>query len=313
MKKIIYTLVLLSNSISFYAQQTSNLIVFSEDGLPFYLVLNGVRQNAKAETNIKVDGLSQPYYAAKIIFEDKTQPVLEKKVLQMQGVDETGPMEVTYKIKKNNKNVNVLRFYSQTPIAQVVEQPQNVTVVHYNTVPMPEITQVVTTQQTTTTSQTNENVNINMGVGMGVPSINMNVNINDPNVVHETKSTTVITTTSTHTQNYNQNNVTEIKEEPKGCNGNVAMSSTNFSAAKQTISKQKFDDTRLSTATQIINSNCLSSQQIKDMMMIFSFEDTRLKLAKLAHSKCTDPNNYFLLNDAFNFSSSVEELNNAIK
>jgi hypothetical protein len=91
------------------------------------------------------------------------------------------------------------------------------------------------------------------------------------------------------------------------------MSSSNFSAAKSTISKQSFDETKLSTAKQIISSNCLTAAQIKEIMLLFSFEETRLTLAKEAHSRCVDKNNYFLLNDAFNFSSSVEELNNSLK
>ena len=238
MKKYSLLFIAIFFSSTFLAQQSSNLVVFSEDGLSFYLILNGVRQNAKPETNIKVDGLTQPYYSAKIIFEDKTQPVLEKKVLQIQGAASTGPMEVTYKIKKNNKNVNVLRFFSETPLAQIMEQP-NVTVVHYNTVPMPEITQVVITEQTTTTTtNTTDNVNINMSLGLPA-SMNMNVNINDPNVVHQSTSTTVITTTSSHQNSGHTNNNYEQSNnsEPKGCKGNRAMNSSDFVAAKKTIKK----------------------------------------------------------------------------
>jgi hypothetical protein len=91
------------------------------------------------------------------------------------------------------------------------------------------------------------------------------------------------------------------------------MSNSNFAAAKQTITKQSFDDTKLTTAKQVIKSNCLSSAQIKELMLLFSFEATRLDLAKFAHERCVDKNNYFLLNDAFEFESSVEELNNTIK
>ena len=52
------------------AQNTSNLIVFSEDGLKFYLILNGIRQNETPVTNVKVVDLNQPYYSAKINFHD---------------------------------------------------------------------------------------------------------------------------------------------------------------------------------------------------------------------------------------------------
>ena len=57
----------------------------------------------------------------------------------------------------------------------------------------------------------------------------------------------------------------------------------------------------------------LNSEQIKEMMLLFNFEANRLEVAKAAHNRCVDKNNYFLLNDAFQFESSVEELNESIK
>lgn len=70
--KIKYSFIsLILISISSFAQNSSNLIVFSEDGLKFYLILNGIRQNEVPLTNVKVVDLNQPYYSAKIIFEDK--------------------------------------------------------------------------------------------------------------------------------------------------------------------------------------------------------------------------------------------------
>mgnify|MGYP000017324141 CR=1 FL=1 len=58
------------------------------------------------KTQINVD-LNQPYYSAKIIFEDTKQPILEKKYVQVTDVETKGPLEVTYKIKPvllNNSN-----------------------------------------------------------------------------------------------------------------------------------------------------------------------------------------------------------------
>jgi hypothetical protein len=295
MKKIysLFAFVLISTAL--FAQNTSNLIVFSEDGLKFYLILNGIRQNETAVTNIKVDKLNQPYYAAKIIFEDKTQPVLEKKYLPVVDAEGSASLEVTYKIKKNNKNVNVLRFFSQVPIAQAAPPSPAVQEIHYNTVPMPDIFTSITI-----------NVNVNAG------GVNVNVNVNDP-YYNRTTTTTSYTHTSSSSSSGNVNTNTNNNTASSGCGNAYAMSNSNFAAAKQTITKQSFDDTKLTTAKQVIKSNCLSSAQIKELMLLFSFEATRLDLAKFAHERCVDKNNYFLLNDAFEFESSVEELNNSIK
>lgn len=325
MKKVysLFTLVFLS--VVSIAQNSSNLVVFSEDGLKFYLILNGIRQNDVPVTNVKVVDLIQPYYSAKIIFEDPKQPVLEKKILQLTDAEGKGNLEITYKIKRNNKQVNVLRFFSQVPIAQATPVSQDVAVYHYNVTPMPEISTTVVTQETTVTSGSNvntsagtngtsTNVNVNMG-GMGV---NMNVNINEPNINATTTSTSYTTTTTTTTSNNNVNNYTNTSVQNNSntstsCDASYAMNSSSFSSAKQTITKQSFEDTKLTTVKQILKSNCLSSAQIKEVMLLFNFEANRLEVAKIAHNRCVDKNNYFLLNDAFQFESSVEELNESIK
>lgn len=330
MKKIYSFLAFVLLSVASFAQNTSNLIVFSEDGLKFYLILNGIRQNDVPVTNVKVVDLNQPYYSAKIIFEDTKQPILEKKYLPVTDAEGKGALEVTYKIKKNNKQVNVLRFFSQVPIAQAAPVSQDVQVYHYNVNPMPEISTTVVTQESTVTSgnvgNTNTNIstgtngsNTNVSVNMGGMGVNMNVNVNDPAYNSSTTSTSYTTTTTTTTSNSNVNNysnntsVQNNSNASTSCDAAYAMSSSSFSAAKQTITKQSFEDTKLTTVKQILKSNCMSSAQIKEVMLLFSFEANRLEVAKIAHNRCVDKNNYFLLNDAFQFESSVEELNESIK
>ena len=43
-------------------------------------------------------------------------------------------------------------------------------------------------------------------------------------------------------------------------------------------------------------------------MLLFSFENNRLEIAKLAFRKTVDKQNYFMLNEALTFSSSKDEL-----
>ena len=53
MKKLILSILLILCTYFIYSQY-SNLIVFSEQGEKFYLILDGVQQNTEAETNVKV-------------------------------------------------------------------------------------------------------------------------------------------------------------------------------------------------------------------------------------------------------------------
>ena len=211
MKKTNTFIVLLFLGTVAFAQATSNLVVFSEDGNKFYLILNGIRQNEKAQTNVKIMDLNQPYYTTKIIFEDNTIPDLDKKILSVVDASTSSPQEVTYKIKKDKNGLNILRFFSMVPIAQAAPVPSNVEVIRYNTVPLSPITTSVTVNETTTTTSTGANVSVGSNIG----GVGINVTINDPllnGTVTHTSSTTTTTTSASRSGSTNYSD-----PAPTGC------------------------------------------------------------------------------------------------
>jgi len=274
-------------------QRTANLTIFSEDGYKFYLILNGERQNDKPQTNLRVEELAQPYYNAKVIFEDKTQGEISKNTLMLTDADGI-PQDVTYKIKKDKNGKNVLRFFSNVPVLQGYIAPTNMTVYHYgNAAP---IIIGTTTTVTETTTGLGSGVNVNMGA-MGV---NVNVNVNDP-TVHST------TTYSTSTTSTNSNSYQPAPTRPSGCAG-YAIAPADFEAAKETVRQSDFEATKLSTAKQIALANCMYADQITDMCRLFDFENSKLDFAKTAYNRCIDKSNYFKVNSVFEFDNSKGEL-----
>ena len=297
---------------------TSNLIVFSEDGQRFYLILNGIRQNDQPETNVKVTGLTSPYYSTKIIFEDKMIPVIEKKMVYVQD-DRGQPLEMNYHIVNTKEGGRALRMFVQIPMVIAPATEPGVTVIKYNTIAKPPISTTTTT--TTTTIQegtvgntTGANVNVNVG-GIG---IGMDVNINDPYMSSNATTTTTYSTTTTTTTTGNTG-VIQSQERPymsgyngpSGCDG-WPMRDADFMSAKSSISSKSFEDSKLTTAKQIANSNCLTADQVKQIMKLFSFESSKLDFAKYAYAHTFDVGNYFKVNDAFEFESSIDDLNDAI-
>ncbi len=285
--------------------QNSNLTIFSEDGMQFYLILNGIRQNENPETNVRVDGLMNDFYTAKLIFADQTIPSIEKKHLMVVDVDGRRG-EFTYKIKANKKGVQVLRFFSFTPVELVQPPPANVAVISFNTAPMPAIsfnTQIIETNTTTSTGDGNSE-NINIGIRLDGISAGVDINVNDPsaNSHKQVSQTTTITTT-----NYSSNIV--VVEE-QGCE---PMEGDLFHSALSSLKNKSFEDSKLSQAKEITQSNCLNAMQIKTICEIFNFESTRLDYAKFAYPYCFDQNNYWQINDSFDFESSISELNEYIQ
>ena len=90
------------------------------------------------------------------------------------------------------------------------------------------------------------------------------------------------------------------------------FSPADFDALRNTISKQSFDDTRLTIARQAISNRSLSTSQVRQLMDMFTFESTKLDFAKYAYQYVYDRNNYFMVNDGFTFSSTIDELNQFI-
>lgn len=86
------------------------------------------------------------------------------------------------------------------------------------------------------------------------------------------------------------------------------MGYSRFSNLKKIISMQAFDSSRLKIARQAIRQNSISSNQLLELMMLLSFESSRLKLAKYAYPFVADKENFFVVNNAFTFSSSVNNL-----
>lgn len=90
-------------------------------------------------------------------------------------------------------------------------------------------------------------------------------------------------------------------------NSNV-MSSREFNDVKDQLRKEWFESNRLNSAKFIIEKNNLTSSQVKELMLLFTFENNRLDIAKSAYRKTVDKQNYLNVNDALTFNSSKEEL-----
>ena len=97
---------------------------------------------------------------------------------------------------------------------------------------------------------------------------------------------------------------------PVGCP--YPLSPVEFSKVKESVKTKSFEDSKLTIAKQVLNSNCLLTSQVKELMMLFSYEDTRLDFAKEAYGHTFDIGNYYQLNDALQFESSIDDLNKFI-
>ncbi len=91
------------------------------------------------------------------------------------------------------------------------------------------------------------------------------------------------------------------------------MSNTEFADVKKSIEAKSFEDTKMTLAKQMASDRCFTVDQVKGILALFSYEDTKLEFAKFAYERTYDIDNYYKVNDAFTYESSTEELNEYIR
>lgn len=465
-RNILLLTIIVFTSLQAFAQK-NNLVVFSESGERFVLILNGLRQNTEPATNVKVIDLNQPNYVLKIIYEDKKIPDLDKKFAFLNP-----GTEVVLAVKMK-KGVRKLTYLSEAPIKDNLGEPNQKLIVYgapaadtiittttttTTTQNTPEVNPGTTTTSTNTssstsvsnTSSTGVSINVNEN-GMSMKGTGMDVNVNangmntslkedtktastngnnnstkivsqdnsaryisngtmcasssmsqeqlvklkyeidqrslvtkmkvaqeaihkncmlsnqvadlvklfdyesdqlelakfsykhtydtknydvvvnalshdfnkpklvdfvgtsggSNNTITSSSSTASSTTTTTVTEKKVVSTPASTATTSSGCY--AAMPDADFKTAKTSIGSKSFEDSKLTTAKQVMKNKCLKTSQVKEMMSLFSFEETKLSFAKEAYTYTMDKDNYYLLNDAFGFEASIEELNNYIE
>lgn len=350
LRKLALLAVILLSAFTSFAQSNNNLVVFSPDGDKFTLIVNGLRQNEKPETNVKVTGLIAPNYKVRVLFENANLAPIDQNVYMMDGGENVTNKEFTYMIAKSKKGMKLKGqsiaditpqgppapgqvIYVFNPSGNATQYSTTTTTTSGTTTSTGMNTAVVVsdpnmgsgststtvvapaggTSTTTTTTTTGTTDNANVGMNVGGVGVGINININDG--MGGTSSTTTTTTTSSSSSTSTSTGGSTVVTSAPPATTQCAwpMSDVDFAKAKASVSNQSFKDEQLKVAKQILNTNCMSTDQVKEIMAIFTFEDTKLDWAEYAYGKTTDPNNYYQLNDGFTYSDSVDKLNSYIE
>lgn len=86
------------------------------------------------------------------------------------------------------------------------------------------------------------------------------------------------------------------------------MEAVAFQSLKQTIDNQWFSSGKQDVFKQALAGNYFTSQQVSELVNLYSFDSDKLVVAKMAYTKTIDPQNYFMVSNQLGFSSSVNDL-----
>jgi hypothetical protein len=93
----------------------------------------------------------------------------------------------------------------------------------------------------------------------------------------------------------------------------AGMNPAAFAELKNVVANRWFDSGKLQVAMQAMAANPVTSAQLAELMQMLSFDSNRLELAKAGYASVIDKQNFFLVNNAFTFESSIDELQHFIR
>ena len=313
-------LVLLNTPVLLFGQ-TSNAVFFTDGGERFTIIINGLRYNDEPATHVRAEGLKGEFFKVKAIFEETE---LGEAAF---NITLESDKETTINIKKNNKGKYVGRYMGSVPISESTYKPPVVQQTATEDPPAPQetVTQTISTTNTTTGTTASPGAGVSIGITVDEESGSMNMNMsgydNTQNAATQTSTVTTTTVTTTATQatpgeNYYSEPRPAVYQMPGytgpvGCP--VPIENSQFNSMKGSVSSKSFEDSKLKIAKQILDTSCLLSSQVKEIMLLFTFEETRLDFAKFAYGRTYDLGNFYVVNDAFTFESSIDELNDYIE
>lgn len=304
--------------------QTSDIVVFSEMGEKFTLIIDGDVKNQTPATRVVATGLRNETPLIVVKLADASVPPVKQNAWMEFG------KEYTLKLTTNKKGEYVLRMQGQNALGTAAAtEPVKPTPGNFQDdapTGSGSTTQTVggSGSQTTTVTEhasSSDGENVNMSIGVNGVGLNMNVGVTGMEGTQTTTHTTTTTTTTTHTTNAQVDEPVERKEPDAyhmpGYTGKIGcpwpMSESEFNSARSSIGSKGFEESKMTTAKQVGGSKCFTVAQVKEVMGLFSFEQTKLDFAKYAYDHTYDLGNYYQVNDAFSFESSIDDLNQYIR
>jgi hypothetical protein len=314
----------------------SNLSIFNNNGQSFYVVLNGIRQNSKPETNVQVAQIKNGSYAVKVIFADGKTPDIDKNFM----ID--APYDITTRIvfKKGKGKLQLMGMEPTQGVIQeaVVYRPTDAAVYSdatttIQTMPSSSSTTIQTTGNTTginmnvnvqetpnTTIQTSnttttttttgtipdENVNLNMNLSLGGVNVNLNANASATGSGTGLGTGVSVTETTTSSSTTTTTASSSMTTSTTGSNSNVNQNDQVNAQQQQVIAQvQQAPLSNRVNCTKTMNRLEAFKVELQDQ----SFEEDRLEALQLAmKSTCLTTAQAEQLIDLFTFDENRLEV-----
>ena len=287
MKKLILILSLFFFS-NLFAQknQFGCLNIISNQGNNFYLSIDGVKINEKAQSKIRIEKLLNKAYLLKIEFDNAEHTIFNRKNVFVSN--KTGEMlDVTYELIKEETEVKFI-FLSMASVNASFIIPADMFVYNF---------------------ETKQQINIKTTV-----IVNTTPKINQPAVV---KKDSVVKPVVTAIPEFPKNNIPapaiKIKEPENWiCQNEWPMWKSEYETAKKNITDEKSDAQKLKLAKALATKSCMTSDQVAEIGFLLISDATKLDFSKFAFNHTIDIKNYLKVEKIFLEEKSKSTFENFI-
>ncbi len=236
------TLLFLCISTLFFAQST--LTVFNNNGQRFFVVLNGIKQNSVAQTNVSISGIMNGPYSIKLIFADGQTADIDKNFY----LEEASYITTRVVFKKGKGKLQLIGMEpisNQKPADHlVVYRPSDTAI--YSDATVVQTTNTTNNQQNgTVQTQVNTNEQLNMNIGTNVNGTQMGTNTS----IQVTETQTNNTSTNPQGENINFNMNVNVQDPTMTGQGgaNISINMSGSGTGSQTQQETYQQTTTIST------------------------------------------------------------------
>lgn len=322
MKTLVLSILILLSSITF---SQNNLVVFTQESKPFYVIVNGIRQNMDPQTNVKIEGLPGEFYKVKAVFADGKTADVDKSVSFMEKNQEYS-LEIkekrgSYKMRfagmrpiSESTNTGTPVAYHEEEITSNATEGINQNSVNSSSSVNSSTTQTNTSVQTNVSSNGNtestgvsssvqvdesgKNENVGVNVEMNEQGISMQVNVPDDQMGTVSQSNTTQTSQTTTSYSF-------VKTGTMCSSPNVNQTEfIDFKYVLENANMFKREELILS----YFKTHCMLSNQVAGLLQLdYSTVDNK-KIAKQGYRYTYDTDNYHVVIDALKNDSDQKEV-----
>lgn len=269
----------------------TNLTIFTDDGEPFYLHINGEQQNRRAGARVTAGNIhgNAAFVRVELAKEGYREHSQQLKLTEFPSISDSlkaknTPMDVVYRLHFEQGEYQLI--FVSAGESKTAEPKTANPAVQGAAVP--------------TDAGTGPDVDVNASVNVGAGNMSFSFNIGG-NANAAPSSAPAATPPPT------------APAGPAYGPGCAPMAAPEFERLVRSIKGLDFEDTRLTTAKRSLETRCVTSRQTAKLMKVFDFDETRLELATYLYERVSDPDDFHIVNNSFSMPDIMaEELNEAL-